>query len=88
MNLKEIRSKISDEVEQAAAIADIMCVFSIVSGSKDSDLPLESIPNGIRLICDTLETHRKSLSIYTEYKCLTLPVYIAYKHNYKLFDGI
>lgn len=44
MNLKEIRSKISDEVEQAAAIADIMCVFSIVSGSKDSDLPLESIP--------------------------------------------
>lgn len=62
MNLKEIRSKISDEVEQATAIADIMCVFSIVSGSKDSDLPLESIPNGIRLICDTLETHRKALS--------------------------
>lgn len=62
MDLNEIWSKIVDETERAAAITDIMDVFSIASGSKDSDLPLESIPYGIRFICDTLETHRKTLS--------------------------
>lgn len=66
MNLSEICSKIADEVDQAAAIADIMYVFSIASGSKDSDLPLESIPNGIHLIYDTLETHRKTLDYISD----------------------
>lgn len=62
MNLNEIWLKITDETERAAAIADIMDVFSIVSGSKDSNLSLESIPDGIRFIYETLETHRKALS--------------------------
>lgn len=62
MDLKEIWSKISNEAEQAAAIADIMCVFSIVSGSTSTDLPLESIPNGMIFISNTIETHSKNLS--------------------------
>lgn len=62
MDLNEIRSKMDDEVDQAAAIADIMSVFSIASGFKNADLPLESIPGGIRFIYDMLETHRKTLS--------------------------
>lgn len=66
MNLNEIWSKIVDETDQAAAIADIMDVFSIVSGSKDSNLPLESIPNGIRFIFNTVDAHRKMLSYISD----------------------
>lgn len=62
MNLSEIWSKIADETEQVAVIADIMCVFSLLSGSKDCDLPLESIPDGIQFISNTLDAHKKALS--------------------------
>lgn len=66
MSLDQIALNLQREVTQAAAIADIMCVFSCASGASGFEMALDDISDGMGFIYYTLETHMEKLSAISE----------------------
>lgn len=66
MSLSKIELDLQEEINQAAAIADIMCVFNWACSAKDADVPLDAIPDGMNFIYYLCESHKEKLSKISE----------------------